>query len=42
MKIEDYYTNDKIDEICMYYGQIPDNLSYNMKVLLIEKYEQEL
>jgi len=42
MRIEDHYTNDEIDEICMYYGQITDNLHYNMKVLLIEKYEQEL
>ena len=39
MKIEDYYTNDEIDCICMYYGQIPENLTYNMRAMLVEKYE---
>tara|TARA_R100000697_G_scaffold29070_1_gene38314 strand:+ start:858 stop:1022 length:165 start_codon:yes stop_codon:yes gene_type:complete len=42
MKIEDYYTKDEIDYICMYYGQIPENLTYNMKVMLIEKLEKEV
>jgi len=42
MKIEDYYTKDEIDYICMYYGQIPENLTYNMKIILVEKLENEI
>tara|TARA_R100000501_G_C2544535_1_gene61841 strand:+ start:250 stop:432 length:183 start_codon:yes stop_codon:yes gene_type:complete len=42
MKMEDYYTKDEIDYICMYYGQIPDNLSYYTKAILVEKYEDEI
>ena len=42
MKIEDYYTKDEIDYICMYYGQIPENLTYNMKIGLVEKLEDEI
>ena len=25
----------------MYYGQIPDNLPYNLKAILVEKFEKE-
>ena len=39
MKMEDYYTKDEIDYMCIYYGQIPDNLTYNMRAMLVEKYE---
>ena len=39
MLIEDYYTKDEIDYMCMYYGQIPENLTYNMRAMLVEKYE---
>ena len=42
MLIEDYYTEDEIDYICMYYGQIPDNLTYNMKIMFVEKLEDEI
>ena len=42
MLMEDYYTKDEIDCMCMYYGQIPDNLTYNMKAILVEKYEDEI
>jgi len=42
MIIEDYYTKDEIDYICMYYGQIPENLTYNMKIILVEKLENEI
>jgi len=42
MNIEDYYTKDEIDYICMYYGQIPENLTYNMKIILVEKLENEI
>tara|TARA_R110002020_G_scaffold374533_1_gene585818 strand:+ start:396 stop:560 length:165 start_codon:yes stop_codon:yes gene_type:complete len=42
MLIEDYYTKDEIDYICMYYGQIPENLTYNMKIMLVEKLENEI
>ena len=42
MKIEDYYTNDELDYKCMYYGQIPENLTYNMKIMLVEKLENEI
>ena len=28
--------------MCMYYGQIPDNLTYNMEAILVEKYEDEI
>ena len=41
MNLYNYYTNDEIIEICAYYGQIKDNLSYNMIALLVEKYENE-
>ena len=39
MLIEDYYTKDEIDYMCMYYGQIPENLTYNMRAMLVEKFE---
>lgn len=42
MKIEDYYSQDEIDMMCMYYGQIPENLTRNMQIMLVEKYEKEL
>ena len=42
MLIEDYYTEDEIDYICMYYGQIPENLTYNMKIMFVEKLEDEI
>ena len=42
MKIEEYYTKDEIDYICMYYGQIPENLTYNMRIMLVEKLENEI
>mgnify|MGYP003660326652 FL=1 len=42
MLIEDYYTKDEIDYMCMYYGQIPENLTYNMKIMLVEKLENEI
>ena len=42
MRIEDYYTEDEIDYICMYYGQIPENLTYNMKIMFVEKLEDEI
>ncbi len=42
MVIEDYYTEDEIDIICMYYGQIPHNLTYNMKIMIFEKLEDEI
>jgi hypothetical protein len=41
-KIEDYYTQDEIDMVCMYYGQIPENLTRNMQIMLMEKYEDEI
>ena len=42
LNMEDYYTKDEIDYICMYYGQIPENLTYNMKAILVEKLEKEI
>ena len=42
LNIEDYYTQDEIDMVCMYYGQIPDNLTRNMQIILMEKYENEI
>ena len=42
LNMEDYYTKDEIDYICMYYGQIPENLTYNMKAILVEKLENEI
>ena len=42
MNIEDYYTQDEIDMMCMYYGQIPDNLTRNMQIMLVEKFENEI
>ena len=42
MNIEDYYTQDEIDMMCMYYGQIPDNLTRNMQIMLVEKFEKEV
>ena len=40
--IEDYYTQNEIDEMCRYYGQIPENLTRNMQIMLMEKYEDEI
>ena len=42
MNIEDYYTQDEIDMMCMYYGQIPDNLTRNMQIMFVEKFENEI
>ena len=42
MNIEDYYTQNEIDMMCMYYGQIPDNLTRNMQIMLVEKFENEI
>ena len=42
MKMEDYYTKDEIDYICMYYGQIPENLTYNMKILFFMHFIQNI
>ena len=42
MLMEDYYTKDEIDCMCMYYGQIPENLPYNLKAIFVEKYENEI
>ena len=42
MKIEDYYTEEEIDYVCMNYGQIPENLTHNMKIMLVEKLENEV
>ena len=42
MKYEDYYTENEIINICAYYGQIKENLTYNMIALLIEKFENEI
>ena len=39
MKMEDYYTEDEIAHMCWYYGQYSDNLTYNMRAILVEKYE---
>tara|TARA_R110000824_G_scaffold61170_2_gene162957 strand:+ start:673 stop:837 length:165 start_codon:yes stop_codon:yes gene_type:complete len=39
MKMEDYYTEDEIAHMCWYYGQYSDNLTYNMRARLVEKYE---
>ena len=42
LNIVDYYTQDEIDMVCMYYGQIPDNLTRNMQIMLGEKFENEV
>ena len=42
LNIEYYYTQDEIDMVCMYYGQIPDNLTRNMQIMLVEKFENEI
>lgn len=39
MKMEDYYTEDEIAHMCWYYGQYSDNLTYNQRAILVEKYE---
>ena len=41
MNYEDLYTENEITDICSYYGQIKENLTYNMIGLLIEKFENE-
>jgi hypothetical protein len=41
MNFYNYYTKSEIDDICWYYGQIMENLSYNQIALLIEKKESE-
>ena len=41
-RIEEYYSKEDIEDICIWYGQIYDNLTHNMRVMLIEKYEKEM
>ena len=41
MNYNNYYTKNEIDEICWYYGQYSENLSYNMIAIIIERYENE-
>ena len=38
----DYYTENEIDYMILYYGQIPENLTYNQKAIFIEKFENEI
>ena len=42
MNYLDIWTEEEVDYICMYYGQIPENLTYNMKIMLVEKLENEI
>ena len=42
MNYLDFWTEEEVDMICMYYGQIPENLTYNMKIMLVEKLENEI
>ena len=42
MNYENFYTQNEIENICLYYGQIKENLTYNMIALLIEKFENEI
>lgn len=42
MNIYKYYTKNQIRDICLYYGQFYENLTYNMKALLVERYEKEM
>ena len=39
MLMEDYYTEDEIAHMCWYFGQYSDNLTYNQRAILVEKYE---
>ena len=41
MNYLDFWTEEEVDMICMYYGQIPENLQYNLKAILVEKFENE-
>ena len=41
MNYLDIWTEEEVDYICMYYGQIPENLPYNLKAILVEKFEKE-
>lgn len=41
MNYLDFWTEEEVNNICMYYGQIPDNLPYNLKAILVEKFEKE-
>lgn len=39
MLMEDYYTEDEIAHMCWYYGQYADNLTYNQRAMLVERFE---
>ena len=39
MLMEDYYTKDEIANMCCYYGQYADNLTYNQRAMLVERFE---
>ena len=41
MNLYDFWTEEEVNHICMYYGQIPENLPYNQKAILVEKFEKE-
>tara|TARA_R110002020_G_scaffold399180_1_gene609028 strand:- start:1126 stop:1290 length:165 start_codon:yes stop_codon:yes gene_type:complete len=42
MNYLDIYTKEEVDNICFYYGQIPENLTYNLKAILVEKFENQV
>tara|TARA_R100001594_G_C3977426_1_gene249232 strand:- start:450 stop:614 length:165 start_codon:yes stop_codon:yes gene_type:complete len=42
MNYLDIYTEEEVEQICLYYGQIPSNLPYNLKAILVEKFENEI
>ena len=42
MNYLDIWTEEEVDIICMYYGQIPENLPYNLKAILVEKFENQV
>ena len=41
MNLYDYYTENEILDICWYYGQNKDNLTYNQIAIIVENYENE-
>ena len=42
MNFYDIYTKKEVENICFYYGQIPENLTYNQKAILVQNFENEI
>ena len=38
----EFYTEDEIDSICKFFSMKPENLTYDTKLILVDKLEKEI